>query len=144
LRVNSVDDPGVAGIETQMERFFDPFRVSASPGTADFLHDYQRVFRFGATWLSIAALITALGLLVGSRRSRVGVLLFGLGGLSLLVAPVLSVFYVARYTVPVSAPLAAAAAVTIVTLARMERSRRVEHARTQEQERRQGDHRDGA
>ena len=129
-RVNSADDPRVAGTETLMERFFNPFRASASAGTAEFLHDYQRFFRFGATWLSIASLITAIGLLVGTGRNRAGVLLFGLGGLALLVAPVLSVFYVARYTVPVSAPLAAAAAITAMALARMERLRRMEDART--------------
>jgi 4-amino-4-deoxy-L-arabinose transferase-like glycosyltransferase len=122
-RANLTDDPIAAATETAMERFFDPFRTHASAGTVAFLHDYQRVFRFGATWLSIASIVVAIGLLVGPRRSRVGVLVFGIGGLALLVAPVLSVFYVARYTVPVGAPLFAAAAITAVTLRRMEADR---------------------
>jgi 4-amino-4-deoxy-L-arabinose transferase-like glycosyltransferase len=124
LRANLVDDPGVEGTEMLMERFFDDFEADASPGTATFLHDYQRIFRFGATLLTIGSLITLIGLLVGPARSRAGVLLFGIGGLALLVAPVLSVFYVARYMVPISAPLASAAAITAVALWRMEAARR--------------------
>jgi 4-amino-4-deoxy-L-arabinose transferase-like glycosyltransferase len=119
-----------------MESFFDPFHPRASSGTVGFLHGYQRIFRFGATLLVITSVLTAIGLLVGPRRSRVGVLLFGIGGLALLVAPVLSVFYVARYMVPIAAPIAAAAAITALTLRRLDvqRSSHVEDTRAQEYE----------
>jgi 4-amino-4-deoxy-L-arabinose transferase-like glycosyltransferase len=124
-------DPNVDGYVRLLGEFFDPFRLDVEPGPVVFLHDYQRVFRFGATALSITTLLSVIGLLVGAKRERLGVLLLGVGGLALLVAPVLSVFYVARYTVPLSAPLAAAAGITAFTLYRMEvarRSTRVEDA----------------
>lgn len=127
-RANLAGHPSGAGIERSMEGFFEPFEPRASAGTVALLHDYQRIFRFGATLLSICSLLTLIGLVVGPRRSRAGVLLFGLGGLALLVPPILSVFYVARYTVPLGPPLMAAAAITVLALYRMERLRRVEDA----------------
>ncbi len=100
-------------IRRAMQRFFDPFTPRKSPGGLAFLHDYQRVGRFGGTALSIATLLCLMGLLVGSPRSRVGVLLLGVGGLTLLVAPVLTVWYVGRYSVPLAAPITAGAATAV-------------------------------
>ena len=57
-----------------------------------------------------------IGLLVGTRRSRVGVLLFGVGGLALLISPVLTGNYIGRYLVPLTGPMMAAGAVTITEL----------------------------
>jgi hypothetical protein len=74
------------------------------------------VTRFGATLLSVTTLLILIGLLIGTRRSRVGVLLFGVGGLALLVSPVLTGNYVGRYLVPLTGPMMAAAAVTITEL----------------------------
>ena len=72
--------------------------------------------RFGGTALAITTVLALIGLLVGPRRSRVGVLLFGIGGLALLVAPVLTGNYAGRYTVPMAGPLFAAAAITALAL----------------------------
>ena len=52
-----------------METFFDDFEVDKDAPGIELLHDYQRVFRFGATALTIATLLTLLGLLVGARRT---------------------------------------------------------------------------
>lgn len=122
------DAPEQAKVErdTQagMELFFNDFTVDEHPRQLVALHDYQRVFRFGPTMLSIATLLALLGLFVGPRRSRAGVLLFGLGGLALLVAPVIGGTYVGRYAVPLAGPLMAAAAITVVAIWRMESARR--------------------
>jgi hypothetical protein len=77
------------------------------------LHDIALVVRFGATLLSITTLLTLIGLFVGPRRSRVAGLLFGGGGLSLLLIPVLLSTYAGRYTVPMAAPMVAAAGVVL-------------------------------
>ena len=61
-----------------MQEFFNPFRTTKDASGLDFLHGYQRVFRFGATLLTLTTLLTLVGLLVGPRRSRIGVLLLGL------------------------------------------------------------------
>jgi hypothetical protein len=111
-----------------MEAFFNPFTVDQSPAGIRFLDTVQRLFRFGGTMLSIATLLLTLGLLIGSRRSRVGVLLFGVGGLALLAAPTVSAIYVGRYTVPAAGPLVAAAAIALLELIRLELARRREPA----------------
>jgi hypothetical protein len=49
--------------------------------------------RLGATALSITTVLVLLGLAVGTRRSRVGVLLLGIGGLALIIAPPLTANY---------------------------------------------------
>lgn len=90
--------------------FFDPFEVVRRPGGLDFLQGYQRVFRFGATLLSICTLLMALGLLAGPRVARVGILLFGGSGLAILVPPVVAGTYSGRYTVPAAGLVAAGAA----------------------------------
>ena len=114
--------------EAGMEEFFNPFTVDQNPAGIRFLDTVQRLFRFGGTMLSIATLLIALGLLVGPRRSRVGVLLFGVGGLALLVAPTLSAIYIGRYTVPAAGPMVAAAAIALLELIRLELTRRREPA----------------
>ena len=81
-----------------------------------FLRGWQRIVRFGGTALSIATLLVLLGLFTGTRRSRIGVLLFGIGGLSLIVAPALTANFWGRYTVPMAGPLGAAAAIAIAGL----------------------------
>lgn len=114
--------------ETGMEAFFDPFTVDQSPAGIRLLDTVQRLFRFGGTMLSIATLLLVLGLLIGSRRSRVGVLLLGVGGLALLAAPSLSAIYIGRYTVPAAGPMVAAAAIALLELIRLELARRRELA----------------
>jgi len=110
--------------EAGMETFYNDFSVSQDAGLLGQLHDYQRVFRFGPTLLSITTLLALLGLFVGPRRSRVGVLLFGAGGIALLLAPVLGGVYVGRYAVPLTEPMLAAAAIAVCSLWRMESARR--------------------
>ena len=53
-------------------------------------------------------------------------LLFGIGGLSLLIAPALTGNYVGRYTVPMTGLMAAASAVALTAIVRAERARRRE------------------
>lgn len=110
--------------EDGMETFYDDFTVHRSTSLLNQLHDYQRIFRFGPTLLTITTLLALLGLLVGSRRSRVGVLLFGAAGIAMLVAPVLGGIYVGRYAVPLTGPMMAAAAICATSLWRMEAARR--------------------
>ena len=71
-----------------LETFYDDFSAHMHRPGLRFLRGWQRVVRFGATALSIATILTLLGLAFGTRRTRLGVLLFGVGGLTLLIAPV--------------------------------------------------------
>ncbi len=107
-----------------MQWFYDDFTVDRDAGLLGQLHDYQRRFRFGPTMLVIATLISLLGLFTGPRRMRIGVLLFGLTGIALLVAPVVGGIYVGRYAVPLGGPMAAAAALAATSVIRLERARR--------------------
>lgn len=110
--------------EAGMESFYNGFSVSRDAGLLGQLHDYQRVFRFGPLLLSITTMLALLGLFIGSRRSRIGVFLFGAGGVALLLAPVLGGVYVGRYAVPLTEPMLAAAAIAVCSLWRMESARR--------------------
>jgi 4-amino-4-deoxy-L-arabinose transferase-like glycosyltransferase len=110
--------------ERGMEEFFNDFSVSKNRSGLEFLRDVQRVLRFGATALVVATALTLLGLLIGPRRNRVGVLLFGVGGLALLAAPTLSGIYVGRYMVPLAGLLAAGAAIAATSILRAEADRR--------------------
>lgn len=103
-------------IKKALEEYYDPFTVHPRRWGLQFLHDWQRVIRFGATALFITSVLTLIGLAIGPRRSRVGVLLFGVGGLSLIVAPALTGVYSGRYTVPMAGPLTAAAAITLTEI----------------------------
>ena len=105
-----------AEIERSLESFYDPFTVDRDQPGLEFLRGWQEVFRFGGTALAVTTVLTLLGLFVGGRRSRVGALLFGIGGLALLVAPVLTGNYVGRYTVPLAGPLVAGSAIALVAL----------------------------
>jgi 4-amino-4-deoxy-L-arabinose transferase-like glycosyltransferase len=105
-----------ADIERSLESFYNEFAVDRDQPGLEFLRGWQEVIRFGGTALAVTTVLVLIGLLVGPRRSRVGVLLFGIGGLALLVAPVLTGNYVGRYTVPMAGPLTAATAIAIVAL----------------------------
>jgi Dolichyl-phosphate-mannose-protein mannosyltransferase len=96
-----------------LEGFYAGFTVTPRHWGLQLLHDIALVIRFGAALLSITTVLTLIGLFVGPRRSRVAVLLFGGGGLSLLVIPVLLSTYAGRYTVPMAAPMVAAAGVVL-------------------------------
>jgi 4-amino-4-deoxy-L-arabinose transferase-like glycosyltransferase len=106
-----------------MEEFFDPIEVERDHGLLDALHDYQRVFRFGATALTICSLLTLLGLCLGRRRERIALMLLGIGGLAMILLPTVSVNYSGRYTVPPAGPLAAAGAIAAIVAWRRLRSR---------------------
>ncbi len=108
----------VAAMRNDLESYFDRFSPHPWRSGLQLLHDAQRVIRFGATALFVTTILVLIGLVVGRRRSRVAVLLFGVGGLSLLLAPVLTGTYAGRYTVPLAGPLAAAAAITLTELHR--------------------------
>lgn len=111
------DNPFLAStIQASLERYYDDFTPSTYDPGRHFLRAWQHVTRFGATLLSVTTLLLLVGLAIGTRRSRVGVLLFGVGGLALLVAPVLTGNYIGRYLVPMTGPMVAAAAVTITEL----------------------------
>ncbi len=112
-------------IKHDLESYFDPFTVRQRRGALRFLHGWQQVFGFGATALLITTLLTLIGLLIGTRRSRAGVFLFGIGGLALLAAPVLDGNYIGRYTVPMAGPLMAAAAIALLEVWRVVARRRV-------------------
>ena len=106
-----------------LNRFFDAFKVHRRHWALQVMRDWQVVFRFGATALFITTILLLVGLCVGTRRSRAGVVLFGLGGLSMLAAPSLTGTYSGRYTVPMSALLMASTAITLTELVRRTRSR---------------------
>jgi hypothetical protein len=108
----------VAAMRKDLETYYDRFTIHPIRWGLEFLHDWQRVVRFGATALFITTVLSLIGVAVGDRRSRVGVLLFGIGGLSLLLAPVLTGTYSGRYTVPMAGPMVAAAAITLTALGR--------------------------
>jgi hypothetical protein len=117
-----------AADENSLRTFYDGFTVHKYQPGLDFLRAWQRVIRFGPLALSAATLLTLLGLVLGTRRSRVAVLLFGVGGLTLLVPPALTANYAGRYTVPMAGVMVAAAAIAVTGLW----DRRRLHARASE------------
>ena len=102
--------------EEGMEEFFDPFEPRRDRGALGFLHDYQRVARFGATALTIAALLVCIGLLVGPRRNRIAVLVLGVGGMAMFLVPTFSIVYSGRYAVPLAGLVASGAAIALMSL----------------------------
>jgi 4-amino-4-deoxy-L-arabinose transferase-like glycosyltransferase len=108
----------VAVMHLDLEHFYDPFTAHRLHWGLQLLRDFQLRIRFGATALLVTTLLTLIGLVVGTRRSRAGVLLFGVGGLSLIAAPALTGTYSGRYTVPMAGPLMAAAAITLTEIPR--------------------------
>jgi 4-amino-4-deoxy-L-arabinose transferase-like glycosyltransferase len=117
-------------IKNDMQSFFDRFSIHRSHDGLVFLHRYEQTFRFGGTLLSITTLLTLIGVFVGARRCRLGVFFFGVGGLALLVGPTFAIYYGGRYSMPLAGPMFAAAAITVLSLVRMERARR--HLRMEE------------
>jgi hypothetical protein len=111
-------------IVTGMESFYAPFTPHRHPRRVQWLRHYQLIFRFGATMLSLCTLLTLLGLFIGSRRSRAGVILFGVSGFVLLLPEALLGAYLGRYTVPIAGPMGAAASIVLWNLVGMERARR--------------------
>ena len=105
-----------AGGEHNLETFYDDFTVHRLRGGLEFLRGWQRVIRFGATALSIATLLVLAGLAVGTRRSRTGVLLFGVGGLSLILVPAFTANTWDRYLVPMAGPMLAAVGITLAAV----------------------------
>lgn len=103
-------------VERSLEGYFNSFSVHEFRPGLEFLRGWQQVIRFGPLLVSITTLLTLVGLAVGTRRSRIGVLLFGIGGLAMLVAPALTANYRGRYMVPMAGPMLAAAAIAIVEL----------------------------
>jgi len=99
-----------------MQEFFEPFRPDADPPGIEVLNVEQRLVRFGATALVLSTILVVIGLLVGPRASRLAVLVFGGGGLAILVGSSLSVYYVARYSVPIAGPMVGAAAIAAHSL----------------------------
>ena len=101
-----------------MKAFYNDFTAHRYDPGLDFLRGWQRVGRFGGVALSIATILLLVGLLVGTRRSRVGVLLFGASGLAMIVAPALTGNSVGRYVVPMAGPMTAAAAIALFEMKR--------------------------
>ncbi|MBV9466553.1 MAG: glycosyltransferase family 39 protein [Solirubrobacterales bacterium] len=114
----------VAQTEKGMQEFYDPFTVHVSRSGINFLHSYEHPARFGGTLLTLTSVLTLLGLLVGPRRARIGVLLFGVGGLAMLVLSTFGVYYLGRYQVPIAGPMAAGAAICLWSLWQRESGRR--------------------
>ena len=111
------DNPFLAPtVQASLERYYDHFTPHPRDTGRRFLRAWQHVTRFGATLLSLTTLLALIGLVIGTRRSRVGALLFGAGGLALLISPVLTGNYIGRYLVPLTGPMMAAAAVTLSEL----------------------------
>lgn len=104
------DTPDETTLKEVLETFYKPFHTVKRHWARQLLHDWQRGFGFGATMLTITTLLTLIGLVMPGKRAYI--LLFGGGGISLLLAPSLIGFYVARYSVPMAAPMLAAAAIT--------------------------------
>lgn len=119
-----------AAYQHVLETFYNDFTAHTNRDGLEFLRGWQRVVRFGAIALSITTVLVLLGIGIGTRRSRVGVLLFGIGGLTLIVAPALTANFWGRYTVPMAGPLMAAAAITLVGLSRSLRARRLRRVST--------------
>lgn len=115
------------GTEVGMENLFEPFTARRDHELLAALRDYQRVFRFGATALTVTTLLILIGLLMGPRRNRVAVLVLGGGGLAMFVLPTLSIAYVARYTVPVAGLMTAGAAVAVLSMGERMRTARARH-----------------
>ncbi len=106
-----------------MWTFFSPFEPRIDAGDARALYDYQRGFRFGAPLLWITTILTVLGLIVGDRRTRVLMLLFGVGGFVLLLPQAFGGAYIGRYSVPMAGPMGAAAAIALGRLLTLRRDR---------------------
>jgi hypothetical protein len=102
-----------AFVHQSLVTFFDRFKMHRWGAGVHALRQWQLVIRFGATALCITTVLTLIGLGVGDFRARQAIFLFGCGGLSLLLAPVLTGTYAGRYTLPMAGPLMAAAGIAL-------------------------------
>ena len=68
-------------VEDNLMAYYGDFTPHRSEAGLDLLRSFQHLARFGGTALSIATVLVLLGLIVGDRRSRLGVAMFGIGGL---------------------------------------------------------------
>lgn len=109
-------DETQASTQEGMETFFSPFDTHRRYRLINAFHDYQRIVRFGGTLLTISTILILIGLFVGSRRSRIAVLLLGVGGLAILILPIFASNYIGRYTVPPAGPIAAAAVIAAMSI----------------------------
>ena len=107
-----------------MEQFYNDFTVDRDRRPLELISSWQQVGRFGGTMLSIATALVLVGLLVGTRRDRLGALVLGIGGLALIIPPALTGNYTGRYTVPMAGPMLAGAAIALTALWREIRARR--------------------
>ena len=98
-------------LRAQMLLFFAPFTTQRRTRLVESLSAYQSVFGFGGTALSIAVLLSVLGLVVGPRGHRAGVVMCSGAGLAMLLIPTFTVLYTGRYLVPVAGPISAGAAI---------------------------------
>ena len=103
-------------MQAQMTRFFDPFVQRRNRPSIALLTAYGDVFGFGGVLLTVCTVLMIPGLFVGSRRSRAGVLLFGVGGLAQLLVPTLAELYMGRYLVPLAGLVAGGAAISVHSL----------------------------
>lgn len=103
-------------VQTDMEQFYNDFTVDRDRKPLELISSWQQVGRFGGTMLSITTVLALVGLFVGTRRNRLGVLVLGLGGLALIVPPALTGNYTGRYTVPMAGPMLAGAAIALTAL----------------------------
>jgi 4-amino-4-deoxy-L-arabinose transferase-like glycosyltransferase len=110
---------------TLVEQLVDPtFYTITAPvvlkeyGTAGSLHSagighvlaYERHTRIQGLVIAVLALLALLGVVLARGPARAGPDLYVLVVLALVLEPVATVFYDARYAIPVNGPLAAAAA----------------------------------
>jgi hypothetical protein len=102
-----------AAIKERLATYYDSFTPHKQGAGLDVFRGWQELARFGGTLLSVTTLLTIVGLITSRGRARAGVVLFGLGGLSLLVSPALSGTYSGRYSVPMAGPMVAAAAIAV-------------------------------
>jgi 4-amino-4-deoxy-L-arabinose transferase-like glycosyltransferase len=111
------DNPFYAPVSQRtLEVYYNDFTVRPKEGGLRFLRAWHLFTRFGATLLFISTVLVLIGLAIGTRRSRAGVLLFGVGGLVMVLPPAMSANYGGRYTVPMAGPMMAASAITLLAL----------------------------
>lgn len=108
-----------AAIHQRLEGFYRAFNVKPWREGLRFLNAWRPFTRFGSTGLVITTILTLIGLCIGTRRSRAGVLLFGVGGIAVILPAALTASYSARYIVPMAGPMMVAAAIALTELWRM-------------------------
>ena len=108
------------------QQYYNDFSLDRDHLPLELISDWQQLSRFGATMMSIATGLIIVGFVVGSRRERLGLIVFGAGGLALILAPALTGNYTGRYTVPMAGPVLAGASIAIVALWRRVQDRRTE------------------